>query len=151
MSPAELSSIVAELWIAIHQLAGYPVPERDPPVQLVALATLQQMVCGQPCPVRGVFIPGKGVFVDEQRDLRSDVFSRSVLLHELVHHAQDLSGRFAHAGSPCRQRQAKEREAYAIQQRYLAQMGVARRFVAEDAVAAICRDTDAAMDEAVSR
>ena len=48
----------------------------------------------------------------------NDVRARSVLLHEMVHYLQDLHGRFADS-RPCVRFLLREREAYAVQNRYL--------------------------------
>jgi hypothetical protein len=52
----------------------------------------------------------------------SNVFARSVLLHELVHYVQDVSNELA-AVRPCERWYRREQEAYAIQKRFLALLG----------------------------
>jgi len=137
---AELSSLVAELFAAIHLLAGYPVPEQAPEVRFVPLATMQQMICRDACAVRAFYLPSKGIFVDETADMRGDVQARSVLLHELVHHVQHLSGRFDSLDTHCHRWQAREIEAYEVQNQYLRKMGATRSFIALDTLPILCRD-----------
>lgn len=57
--------------------------------------------------------------LDPVRDLRA----RSVLLHELVHYAQDLHGKFATL-EPCERFRQRESEAYAVQNRFLRRHGL---------------------------
>jgi len=63
--------------------------------------------------------PGEGIYIDEAFDLTNDEFAKSVLLHELVHHLQRVSGTFQKMPSACDRWYAAEREAYIIQNRYL--------------------------------
>ena len=138
MDAAELSSMVTELLVTIHLLSGYPVPERNPQVSFVPLATMQQMICQRPCAVKAFYKPEQGVFIDEQIDVKDDVYSRSVLLHELVHHLQHVSGKFEAFDTPCHRWQAKEVEAYEIQHKYLKKMHVTRSFISLDTVPITC-------------
>lgn len=138
MDAAELSSMVTELLVTIHLLSGYPVPERNPQVSFVPLATMQQMICKRPCAVKAFYKPEQGVFIDEQIDVKDDVYSRSVLLHELVHHLQHVSGKFEAFDTPCHRWQAKEVEAYEIQHKYLKKMHVTRSFISLDTVPITC-------------
>jgi hypothetical protein len=59
------------------------------------------------------------VYIDEAFDLAGSEYARSVLLHELVHHVQRVSGRFQAIPSACDRWYAAEREAYRIQNTYL--------------------------------
>ena len=136
----EVSSLVAELFAAIHMLSPYAVPEQAPEVHFVPLATMQRMICKDACAVKAFYLPDKGIYVDETADVRSDVFARSILLHELVHHLQHLNGRFAALDTHCQRWQAKEIEAYQIQHRYLSKMNATRSFIALDTLPILCRD-----------
>jgi hypothetical protein len=127
MDQASLSSTVVDLFAAIQLLAGYPAPQELPEVHLVSQSWIQAEVCVKSCRVPAFYDPARGVFIDEKLDLKSDSFSRSILLHELVHHLQPSSGRFELLPSECERRNAEELEAYAIQNKYLAYVGNPKR------------------------
>ena len=137
MDHDELIGLVSDLLAAISALSCYPQPYHLPPVQLRPVAELQPMVCKGPCPVRGFYLPRKGVFLNDSLDIRNDVVARSVLLHELVHHVQEVNRRFVSAPNQCERWWAREREAYDIQNAYLRENGSAVRF-AFDPVPGVC-------------
>ncbi len=117
-----MSSLIAELLAAIHLLAGYPLPTVAPQVHRVAQREIQERFCHGPCAIRAVYDPTFGVFIDEKLDVVNNVFDRSILLHELVHHMQAVSGRFDMGSSDCTRRNVAEQEAYLIQNRFLVEM-----------------------------
>ena len=130
MDQASLSSTVADLLAAIQLLAGYPAPQAFPEVHLVSQSWIQEEVCVKACRVPAFYDPARGVFIDEKLDLKDDSFSRSILLHELVHHFQARSGRFETLPGECERRNAEEMEAYMIQNKYLAYVGNPKRAMA---------------------
>jgi hypothetical protein len=103
-------------------LGGFNVHPQVPPVTVVPQAELANRACGQPCPVRGAYIAGEGIYLIDTLKI-DDPADRSVLLHELVHYLQDVSGRYAQL-SPCDSYAAREREAYAAQDDYLSRYGL---------------------------
>jgi hypothetical protein len=146
MNASEVTAMLTELFVTIKLLAGYPVPDHHPAVSFVPLATMQAMICKGPCSVKAFYLPDKGVFIDEQINVKDDAFSRSILLHELVHHLQHVSGKFDLLDSQCRRWQAKEVEAYEIQNKYLRKMQVTRSFIGMDTVAIQCPHGDQAAE-----
>ena len=114
-----LDSLVAGLFVSIRILAGYPVPERLPDVTFVPQAELSRLLCTGNCTVNGAFLPDRGVLISDKLDPISDPVARSVLLHELVHYQQELHRRFEDRPA-CERTILREREAYAVQNRYLA-------------------------------
>ena len=112
MDQASLSSTVVDLLAAIQLLAGYPAPQTFPEVHLVSQSWIQAEICAKPCRVPAFYDPARGVFLDERLDFKGDSFSRSILLHELVHHFQARSGRFEALPDNCERRNAEELEAY---------------------------------------
>lgn len=122
MSEQALAQLVTELFIAIKMMTGYPVPEVQPAIHRVEHAQLEAIACSNPCGVKALYVQGEGVFIDRSLDLEGDLTARSILLHELVHHIQGTSGRFD-AVPACVGWYAREREAYAIQNRYLLRQG----------------------------
>lgn len=144
MGAVEVSLMVSRLFVTISMLSGYPMPAQNPEVHFVPLATMQQMICKGACAVKAFYLPGKGVFIDETLDVKDDTYSRSVLLHELVHHLQHESGKFEKLDTPCRRWQAKEIEAYEIQHKYLKKLHVTRSFIGLDTMPITCpEDTNA--------
>lgn len=139
MDPVDLAQLVAQLLAAIHGLAGYPVPEAVPSVRLAPLSEMQALVCRGPCQVRGFYTQEQGVVLNQALDLAHDATARSVLLHELVHYVQQLSGKFDKLSGRCDRWFAREWEAYEIQNAYLRQQGNPLRFDTES-VRHMCRD-----------
>jgi hypothetical protein len=140
MDPA-LSALVADLFAAIQLLSGYAPPTVPPQVHRVPQAQISEQFCHGPCEIKAVYDPTLGVFIDDRLDVRDNVFARSILLHELVHHVQSVSGRFDMGGSECARRNTAEQEAYFIQNRYLMQMNDGHR-VAMTGWAARCNDRE---------
>lgn len=141
MDPASLSSLIAELFAAIQLLSGYAPPTVLPAVHRVPQTAIQEQFCLRTCPVRAVYDATRGVFIDENLDVENNTFDRSILLHELVHHAQAVSGRFDIKSSDCMRRNWAEKEAYFIQNRYLMEMNSASR-VSMSGWAARCGDAE---------
>lgn len=139
MDVADVSSLVAQLFATIHLLSGYPVPDKSPEIHFVPLAQMQEMLCkGKSCAIRAYYKPEEGVYIDEKIDVKEDAYSRSVLLHELVHYLQHEAGKFEDLDTPCHRWQAKEIEAYEIQHKYLKRLNVTRSFIALDTVPITC-------------
>ena len=112
-------ALLTQLFLSIHDIGGYPVPDVYPEIHLVAPAELQQKYCKGPCGIKAFYAPEKGVFIDNSLDLERNVHARSILLHELVHHVQSVSGRFDAMRNACVRSNNAEAEAYRIQNLYL--------------------------------
>jgi len=136
-----LSSLIAELFATIHLLAGYAPPTVAPEVHQVPQAEIGERFCHAPCAIRAIYDPALGVYLDEKLDVVNNIFDRSILLHELVHHVQAIRGRFDVGSSDCMRRNANEREAYSLQNRYLMEMNDARR-VSMNGWAARCSEAE---------
>jgi hypothetical protein len=111
--------LIKDLLVVIQAIGGYTMPATMPEVHIVPDKELQQAACGRPCMVKAFYDPEKGVFLSESVDYAHDTYGRSILLHELVHYAQNVSGRFEASSTPCERRNAEEIDAYEIQNRYL--------------------------------
>lgn len=127
MESAALSSLLAELFSAIQLLSAYPVPAEMPVVRFVPPQVIQERFCNGPCRVKAAYHVDEGVYVDERLDVVHNAFDRSILVHELVHHAQFRSGLFDGSVPECERISREEREAYEIQNRYLASVREMRR------------------------
>ena len=66
------------------------------------------------------------IFLDERLRGHTDAYTRSVVVHELAHYLQDLSGDYSEMD--CNLHAKREREAYSIQRQYLNK--IAGRFTA---------------------
>jgi hypothetical protein len=69
--------------------------------------------------LNGLFEPEHGIVLSHRLDPIHDVRARAVLLHEIVHYLQEENGRFTDR-SACERHYLREREAYAVENRYLA-------------------------------
>lgn len=105
-------------------LTGYPVPDHMPTVTMVPHSYLQQAACkGHQCKVMGWFPPGETIYIDERLDPEHDLLASSVVVHEMVHYLQRLSGKYP-APFSCADSLAMEREAYQAQRDFLLRYGV---------------------------
>jgi hypothetical protein len=118
MTDQALAQLLVELFTAIKMLSGYPVPSTFPEVHQVPRAQLEARLCQAGCPVKAFYLKGEGVYIDEALDIEHNLPARSILLHELVHHIQGVTGRFGSLPD-CHAWYAREYEAYQIQNRYL--------------------------------
>ncbi len=127
MDKSWLADLVIQLYAAVQVITGYPAPETLPEVRQLPHTEIERMVCLGPCQIRAFYHPEFGVVVDESFNLKSNLYHQSILLHELVHHAQHVTGRFDNLRSACHARSASEGEAYEVQNRYLAQQRASER------------------------
>lgn len=118
MTDLPLAQLLTELFTAIKLLSGYPVPDVYPEVHQLPRAQLEARVCASGCAIKAYYIKGEGVFIDETLDIEHDPRARSILLHELVHHLQGVTGKFD-SFPECDAWYAGELEAYRIQNQYL--------------------------------
>jgi hypothetical protein len=105
-------------------LTGYPAPSSPAEVVMVSHGHLVENACsGSECKVLGWFPPGSKIFLDNRLNPHESLYASSVLVHEMVHYLQQESGRW---GKPhgCAALVDMEREAYAIQRKYLTRYGV---------------------------
>jgi hypothetical protein len=107
-------------WVAL--LTGSPRLETVPTVVRLPHAELEAVACGHPCPVLGLYTYGDVVLLDDALDVEADLYARSVLLHELVHYAQEMGGKYA-GMETCMAAILREREAYHVQNEYLRRHG----------------------------
>ena len=116
--PIPVDDLVPELMDAIDLLSKYSVPAGLPPVHRVSHEKIEALACGKKCAALALYRPGEGVYLDEALKPETDIFARSVLLHELIHYVQDVSNELADV-RPCERWYRREQEAYAIQKRFL--------------------------------
>lgn len=119
MDSLSLASLAMQLLASVHSFSGFDMPGYIPDIHQAPLAEVRQRFCNGTCAVQAYYRPEEGIYIDEAFDLEKDQFARSVLLHELVHHMQRVSGTFQRIPSECDRWYAAERQAYEIQNRYL--------------------------------
>jgi hypothetical protein len=145
LDQSALVSLMVELFAAIKLVSGYPSPALLPDVQTLPLVEIQRRLCdGRQCRIKAYYHPESGVVLDETLNVQNDPFDRSIFLHELVHHLQKTTGKYEAVNSLCSRRISEELEAYEIQNRYLSQMGAARRALVMG-WSGKCADDDAAL------
>ena len=118
-APQDLDTLIRQLFEIIETLSDYRAPRELPLVFQVPQHELEAKVCEQPCNVSAAYIPREGIYLAGNLDPVREPLDRSALLHELVHYLQQGHIKFAHL-SGCQRERAKEQEAYAIQNAYLA-------------------------------
>lgn len=123
--PDDLDRIVTELFGAIEALSDYRARGR-PPVFQVPQHVIEAKVCELPCDVRAAYLPREGIYLAGNLDPAREPLDRAALVHELVHYLQQGHPKFA-ALSGCARERAKEEEAYALQNAYLASLGRSER------------------------
>jgi len=144
--PLTEGELVPALLSAIDQLSKYPRPAVVPEIFRVPQERLQELACTSQCRVLATYQPGEGIFLDERLKPETNLFDRSVLLHELVHYVQELNHERGDA-KPCERWYYREVEAYAIQKAFLSLVGSPSR-VGFHANKAIC---DALDDQQASK
>lgn len=132
-SPAdlmELHSSMPTLLAWASTLSGYPIPETLPSITYCPHAFFSKQVCGgKDCKAVGWYNDQSVIYLDEKYQYADqDDFANSLLLHELVHFLQHHSGRFDSLS--CNDSLAREREAYAVQNDFLANVWYSFRFIA---------------------
>ncbi len=126
-SPANsLDVVVKQLTVAIDRLSRHHPPKTIPVIHRVSHAELESYVCETNCAIKAWYKPGEGIFLDNTLQPETNVFDRSILLHEMVHYFQDMSGYYRDA-SPCDRWLQRELDAYDVQNRYLGAIGSPRR------------------------
>jgi hypothetical protein len=121
--PDTLDELVDRLLLAVSDLSSRRARVEHPVITRISLAELHRKLCRGPCTIRAAYVPGEGLFVDDT--MRPDVnpYHQSILFHELVHHVQEITETSA-TRDTCNIWRMREAEAYALQNRFLAALGV---------------------------
>jgi hypothetical protein len=118
--------LVPILFSSIHNLSKFPLPDKLPVIRFLPAAELSKLACHSECLVLGHYQGGDTIYLDEKLRPESNLFDRSVLLHEMVHYLQYAAD--ASAVKPQTQQEkcvlwyTREREAYAIQDAFLVEV-----------------------------
>ena len=115
----ERSELIGVLLSWASHLSGYTYPDSIPRIEQRPAAFFEQQVCAgrKRCEVVAWYDDQGVIYLDDRIDDIEDPLIRSVLVHELVHYLQDLSGEFTR--NDCEEKMRRERQAYAIQRSYL--------------------------------
>ena len=122
------TELIAVLLSWTVKLSSYPHPGVPPEIVFKPHDFFVEQACaGNPkCGTVAWYDDEKVIYLDDRIKNNTDAFSRSVVVHELVHYLQDLSGEYK--TMDCNLHAKREREAYSVQRQYLNK--IAGRFVA---------------------
>lgn len=97
-------------------LSRYSTSERMPEIRYVDHQQLVDAACfGVECRVLGWYNDTDVIYIDQRFSEEDTLFSRSLIVHELIHFLQHHSGEYT---TSCLDVSAREAEAYWIQQEY---------------------------------
>jgi hypothetical protein len=123
-----MPELVDSLLGAITRLSNYHKPTTTPRVARIPRAEIEQTVCRRPCAAKAYYLPEEGIFLDESLSPETDLVHRSILFHELVHFVQEVNGE-GELLDVCNRWLHRERQAYELQNRYLALVGDASSYL----------------------
>jgi hypothetical protein len=123
--PDNVDELVQRMLTAIRDWSPYDTDVSMPLVRAVERDDMHRRLCGGPCTIRAAYVPGEGVYYDSSMQPLTNRYHQSILFHELVHHVQFEHG--SHADyAECHRWGRRESEAYALQNRYLMDLGLSR-------------------------
>jgi hypothetical protein len=122
----EMEREVRQLLETIETISGYPFPPLLPSIFVIPQHRLESKLCDRPCNATAAYFPHEGIYLAGHLVPLRDASARSALVHELVHFLQQGHAKFAHLVG-CRREMEKEREAFEIQNFYLAHVGEQQR------------------------
>jgi hypothetical protein len=128
-APDTIEALSRSLLCSIESLSDYrPDPANLPRIVFLPQPQLEAKVCDEPCNAQAAFVPREGIYLAGNLNPLREVVDRAALLHELVHFLQQGHAKFA-ALTGCARELAKEEEAYALQNAYLAAQKSERRVI----------------------
>jgi hypothetical protein len=132
----DTSELIAVLLSWAASLSGYPYPESRPAIEYRGQEFFEQNACvtAKNCRAAAWYDNAGTIYLDTRLANLEDPLIRSVVVHELVHYLQDLSGEFSDRS--CQEQVRREQHAYAVQRAYLNR--IAGQFAATYPVYAPC-------------
>jgi hypothetical protein len=118
----DLHTLTRHLIRSAAQLSKYPVPDALPMVTRIDRVELERRGCPESaphCSISALYESTRGIMLAADLKPETNLFHRSILLHELVHYLQEV-GRELATAAPCERWFQRELEAYALQNRFLA-------------------------------
>ena len=107
----------------MQRLTRYPLPDSYPTITYLNSAELSKLACDSKCTVLGHYHGGSTIYLDDKLKPETNLFDRSVLLHEMVHYVQQInlppSKTDLSLQEKCVLWYSREREAYAVQEAFL--------------------------------
>jgi hypothetical protein len=122
------ANLLAVLLSWTVSLSSYSHPGLSPEILFKPHPFFVDVAChgNEKCDVVAWYNNNGTIFLDDRLNGKTDAFTRSVVVHELVHYLQDISGEYGEMD--CNLYAKREREAYSIQKQYLNK--IAGKFVA---------------------
>ena len=101
------------------------IPFPEPAVRFITQTDMANKVCESTnCDVRAWFsFADQTIYLRSDQNIHSDMYARSILLHEIVHHIQYHMG-FPSMNNACNTWKAREIESYKVQYQWLHQRHV---------------------------
>ncbi len=122
------AKLIAVLLSWTVNLSSYPHPGEAPELLYKPHQFFVEIACGghEKCDAVAWYNDNGIIFLDDRLLGNTDAYTRSVVVHELVHYLQDISGEYDEID--CNLYAKREREAYSVQRQYLNK--IAGKFVA---------------------
>ena len=116
----DLNAMCMSFLMIVNQAAMFDNVAICPGVRSIPLEDLQKIACdGAACPIQAFYHKeDKIIYLSKELDYE-DQLHRSILLHELVHYVQDVTGQWLPEQTDCRSGMRRELEAFRLQERYL--------------------------------
>jgi hypothetical protein len=117
----DMIELTRQLLRTATRFSKYRMPDALPMVSRVSRAELERLACAEgaaKCGVSAMYEPARGIMIVEDLQPESNLFHRSILLHEMVHYLQEM-GHELSASAACERWYQRELEAYSIQKQYL--------------------------------
>ena len=119
--PIDVNALCMSFLMFLNQQGVYDFVVTCPAIRVIDVKSLQEIVCdGSECPAEAFYdIEDRIIYLSNELDLDTPVH-KSIILHELVHFAQDVTGKWIHHDeSECRSFLMREVAAFRLQERYL--------------------------------
>lgn len=116
----DLRELTEHLVRTAVRMSKYRKPAALPMVSRMPRPVLESLACpeGTRCGVSAMYEPTRGILIAEDLRPETNLFHRSILLHEIVHYLQEV-GHELSAMAACERWYQRELEAYALQKQYL--------------------------------
>jgi hypothetical protein len=125
--PIMYENLIRPLMTEITEITRLPLPKEQPKVYLASRQAIEEAYCknaGHDCHVAAITDDKTGEILISPTLLQINLFTASVVFHELVHWAQVKNGMFKNE-SDCRHWAKSEQHAYTAQSRFLQKHGAA--------------------------
>lgn len=104
---------------------GYPLPDRLPNIYKMEQKELARLLCnGMNCAAFAYFDRRtKDIYIDSRLKVTENMAAQSFVIHEIIHYLQFRNGKMDKRKMRCFDRMNLEKEAYDVQNRFLAKNG----------------------------